>query len=115
MKRADHDLRDPAGRDCTALFRDALAAEGFVATVIEQVEIAPGERVPAWLVETGRARFGHIFWERFTAERARKLWGSVHKNAKGDWARMLGVRSRTPLYVHPDTREHVDPENPSGW
>ncbi len=66
-------------------------------------------------MEDGRARFGHVFWERFAPGRARKLWGSVHKNAKGDWDRMVGARSSVTLYANAAQRERVDPDNPSGW
>lgn len=115
MKRGDHALTDGAGRDCTAAFLQTLAADGFTATTVGELDVSQGERVPAWLVEPGHARFGYVFWERFTAERARKLWGSVHKNAKGDWDRMLGARSRIAIYANTQARERVDPDNPSSW
>lgn len=115
VKRADHALTDESGADRSAHFIDALRAEGYAATTVADREVALGERVPAWLVADGMARFGWIFWERFTAERARKLWGTVHKNAKGDWDRTLGARSRTTLYANPAARERVDPDNPSSW
>ncbi len=115
MKRADHALIDAQGQDRTVDFREALGAEAYAPTSVHDLPVEQGERVPAWLVENGRARFGHVFWERFTDRRARKLWGSVHKNAKGDWDRILGAGSRLTIYANPGACERVDPDNPSGW
>lgn len=115
VRRADHELVDEVGHPCVDAFHQALADEGFVVTTVGALDLPEGERVPAWLVEDARARFGHIFWERFSPTHARKLWGSVHKNAKGDWDRIIGVRSRQALHADATRRERVDPENPSGW
>jgi hypothetical protein len=77
------------------------------------VEIAHGERVPAFLVREGHADFGWVFWEKFTADRWRKLFGSVVRNAKGDWAIQLGTGSREPVHVDLTRRVPVDPDRPS--
>ena len=115
MKRGDHALVDAEGEDCTAEFLEALRVEGYTPTTVRGLDVQQGERVPAWRVEERRARFGHVFWERFTERRARKLWGTVHKNAKGDWDGILGAGSRVTIYANPSVRERVDPDHPSGW
>lgn len=115
VRRGDHTLVDERGVDHTARFREALAAEGYEPTTIRDCELRQGERLPAWLVQEGVARFGYVFWERFFDTRARKIFGTVHKDAKGDWDVIVGGRSLTPLYVNPRLRERVDPDNPSQW
>ena len=75
--------------------------------------MGPGERVPAFLVRDGRADFGWVFWEKSTPERSRKLFGSVVRNAKGDWEIQLGTGSREPVHVQPGGRMATDPDRPS--
>lgn len=115
VRRGDHSLIDEHGTDHTATFIAALATEGFQPTTIRDCRLEQGERDPAWIIEDGYARFGYVFWERFFDTRARKIFGTVHKDAKGDWDRIIGGRSRTTLYVNPALRERVDPDNPSHW
>jgi hypothetical protein len=112
VKRGRHDLRVD-GVDQTSLFLDALRLEGFEPARVRDVEVALGERVPAFLVREGRADFGWVFWEKFTPERSRKLFGSVVRNDKGDWEIQLGSGSREPVHVKPSARVRVDPDRPS--
>jgi hypothetical protein len=112
VKRGPHDLRVD-GEDRSGPFAEALRLEGFEAARVRDVAIAIGERVPAFLVREGRADFGWVFWEKFTAERSRKLFGSVVRNAKGDWEIQLGTGSREVIYVNLGARVAVDPDRPS--
>jgi hypothetical protein len=112
VKRGRHALHVDA-EDHSALFLEALRLEGFESLRVRQVEVARGERVPAFLVREGYADFGWVFWEKFTADRWRKLFGSVVRNAKGDWAIQLGTGSPEPVHVNLAGRVSVDPDRPS--
>jgi len=101
------------GEDRRALFLEALRLEGFEAAPVRDVEVAPGERVPAFVVREDRADFGWVFWEKFTDRRARKLFGSVVRNRKGDWDVQLGAGSREEVYARPAGRMKVDSDRPS--
>lgn len=112
VRRASHDLVYD-GEDATSQFLKVLAAEGYQETEINSIDIKPGERVPAFYIKDARAHFGWVFWEIFFPGRMRKIFGSVHKNQKGDWAIILGKGSREPLYTNLALKEHMDPERPS--
>jgi hypothetical protein len=112
VKRGLHELRVD-GADLSGLFLEAMQLEGFEALRVGELEIARGERAPAFLIREGRAHFGWIFWEKFTAERWRKLFGSVVRNAKGDWAIQLGTGSREVVHVNLAGRVPTDPDRPS--
>jgi hypothetical protein len=112
VKRGRHDLHVD-GEDLSGLFLEALRLEGFEPARVRDVDVSPGERVPAFLVRDGRADFGWVFWEKFTEERSRKLFGSVVRNPKGDWEVQLGTGSREPVHVQPAGRMTTDPNRPS--
>ncbi len=111
VRRASHELRVD-GRDVSAQFQEALRAEGYRETPVEDVDISPGERVPGFYLERGWAHFGWVFWEVFSPERRRKIFGSVSKNAKGDWAIVLARSAR--VYWSPGRKELMDVDRPSG-
>jgi hypothetical protein len=112
VKRGRHELRD-GDRDRSGVFLEALRLEGFEPRRVRDVEVSVGERVPAFLVREGRADFGWVFREKFTARRSRQLFGSVVRNAKGDWEIQLGAGSRETVYVQPGGRMATDPDRPS--
>jgi hypothetical protein len=112
VKRGRHELRD-GDQDRSDLFLEALRLEGFEPTRVRDVEVAVGERVPAFLVREGRADFGWVLREKFTARRSRQLFGSVVRNAKGDWEIQLGSGSSETVYVQPGGRMATDPDRPS--
>jgi len=112
VKRGRHALR-VSTRDRSELFLEALRLEGFKRALVRDVEVALGERVPAFLVREGRTDFGWVFWEKFTGERSRKLFGSVVRNAKGDWEIQLGTGSSEAVHVNLGARVAVDPDRPS--
>lgn len=114
VRRGRHSLQW-GGRDVTDLFLQALALEGFAASRVRDVELELGEKAPAFLVRNSVAEFGWVFWEKYTAERRRKLFGSVVHDAKGDWAVQLGAGSQQLVYVHAGARSAVDPDRPSSW
>jgi len=112
VRRGRHDLW-VEGQDRTAVFEQALALEGFDPARVRDVPIAMGERAPAFLLNEGSADFGWVFWEKFSEGRARKLFGSSVRNAKGDWEIQLGEGSRRRIHVCLAAKSVVDPERPS--
>ncbi len=112
VRRGSHALL-LEGRDTTPLFVEALIREGFQPVRVEEIQIAPGERVPAFFVDQRIAHFGWIFWELFSPGRKRKIFGSTCKSEKGDWAIILGRGSRQVVYANPSLREPMDVEHPS--
>ncbi len=110
VRRASHDLNHD-GADLSPLFRKMLESEGYVPTAVEDVPVEVGERVPAFSIEKGMAHFGWIFWEVFTPDRKRKVFGSEVRNDKGDWAIILARRAS--VYACPSRKEFMDVERPS--
>ena len=97
--------------DVTPLFIELLLEEKFELARIEEIAIEPGERVPAFYLEKGIAHFGWVFWEAFFPGRMRKIFGSVHRNEKGDWTIMLGRKQQ--VYANLILKEAMDLDHPS--
>jgi hypothetical protein len=97
--------------DATSLFIELLLEEKFELARIEEIAIEPGERVPAFYLEKGSAHFGWVFWEAFFPGRMRKIFGSVHRNEKGDWTIMLGRKQQ--VYANLILKEAMDLDHPS--
>lgn len=112
VRRTSHELKLD-GIDVSDQFRDELLFEGFRETSVEEVDILPGERVPAFYLANGCAHFGWIFWEVFSPDRRRKIFGSVSKNVKGDWAIMLARKA--VVYSCPGRKEPMDVDRPSSF
>ncbi len=112
VRRSSHELKLD-GVDVTNLFRDELRSAGYRETPVEDVDIRPGERVPAFYLHNGCAHFGWIFWEVFSPDRRRKIFGSVSKNAKGDWAIMLARKAA--VYTCLSRKEPMDVDHPSSF
>ena len=111
VKRARHELRFN-GKDLTSEFIEELAHQGFAAATVGCVNVAPGERVPAFLIENDVAWFGWVFWEQFTSWKIRKLWGSVVKNAKGDWDIQIPETRSTTIYANESLKLEMDIDHP---
>ncbi len=114
VKRALHDLHW-GRRDVSLEFIDVLREYGYTPTTVADVTVQPGERVPAFYLENSTAYFGWVFWEKFTQLRLRKLFGSVVRNAKGDWAIQISDKRNTVIYANPSLKSEMDIENPSGF
>jgi hypothetical protein len=97
--------------DATSLFIELLLEDKFELLRIEEITIEPGERVPAFYLEKGTAHFGWVFWEAFFPGRMRKIFGSVHRNEKGDWTIVLGRKQQ--VYANLLLKEEMDLQNPS--
>ena len=114
VKRSRHDLRWET-RDVTFEFIKALKAAGYEQTLVQEVAVKPGERVPAFVIEGQVAYFGWVFWEKFSQLKLRKLFGSVVRNAKGDWAVQIPEKRQSVIYANPSLKSEMDIENPSGF
>ena len=111
VKRARHNLHHE-GRDLTSIFIDELEKGGYRATTVGEINVEPGERVPAFYIDKNIAFFGWIFWEQFTSWKLRKLWGSVIKNAKGDWDIQIPTTRSTIVYANQLLKLEMDIDHP---
>jgi hypothetical protein len=82
---------------------------------VREVPVQPGQRVPAFYIDSGTAYFGWIFWEKFSQLRMRKLFGSVVRNEKGDWAIQIPEKRNTVVYANESLMSEMDIDNPSGF
>jgi hypothetical protein len=114
VKRAKHELTWE-GRDVTEHFIEMLAHHGYGPTTVAHVQIEPGERVPAFYVDGNVAYFGWVFWEKFSQFKLRKLFGSLVRNHKGDWAIQIPPTRETTIYANPHLKNEMDIDNPSGF
>jgi hypothetical protein len=80
VRRGRHELAD----DAFELFRARLEELGFLPTTVGATEIDIGVRLAAWYLKKPFVDFGTIFWEIFTPQARRKLFGSEVRNDKGD-------------------------------
>ena len=113
VKRSKHELRWER-HEVSTEFIQALREHGYHPTLVEKVEIAPGERVPAFYLDEGFAYFGWVFWEKFSQLRLRKLFGTVVRNAKGDWAVQISDKRKTVIYANMALKTEMDIDNVGG-
>jgi len=111
VKRAKHELVHE-GIDLSEMFVVELQQLGYRATTVGNVDVKPGERVPAFYIENGVAYFGWVFWEQFTSWKVRKLWGSVVKNKKGDWDIQIPDTRPTTIYANENLKLEMDIDHP---
>lgn len=114
VKRSKHDLRWDQ-RDVSVEFIQALSEHGYIPMIVTQINVAPGERVPAFFIDDGFAYFGWVFWEKFSQLRLRKLFGSVVRNAKGDWAVQIPDKRKTVIYANQSLKMEMDIDNVAGY
>ena len=112
VHRSRHELRLD-DTDVTYQFVLSLRRHGYEPTTVGEVDVQPGERVPAFLIQESTAHFGWIFWEKFTEWKLRKLWGSVVRNKKGDWAIQLPPNKPTTIYANTALKLEMDIDHPS--
>jgi len=107
VKRIVHELHY-AGRDYTALFIEQLIVCGYKPMSLKSRDPGIGVRVPGFYIQGARAYFGYLFWEVFSDTRKRKIWGSVERNKKGDWAIILPGNSLMEVFLNPSMGQEVD-------
>jgi hypothetical protein len=111
VTRSKHELMID-GKPVVERFLKSLEDGGFKKTIVGKVKVNVGERVPAFFIEDSVAYFGWVFWEKFTHDKARKLWGSVVRNVKGDWAIQISAAKAEPIYANEALKIEMDADNP---
>jgi hypothetical protein len=114
VKRSKHSLLWEK-RDCTKEFIEVLKDKGYSPALVRDVNVQPGERVPGFFIDDATAYFGWVFWEKFSQLRLRKLFGSIVRNAKGDWAIQIPEKRTIAIYANPSLLGDMDIDNPSGF
>ncbi len=112
VKRSKHDLMLD-GVSVISTFLQELEKHGYKPTKVAKLEVQPGQRVPAFYIEDSTAYFGWVFWEKFTSAKLRKLWGSVVRNEKGDWAIQISPMKSTIIFANEKLTAEMDIEHPS--
>lgn len=112
VKRVRHSLHYE-GIDWSGSFIETLEKLGYLPATVDDIAMRPGERVPAFLVADGVAFFGWIFWEQFTSWKIRKLWGSVMRNERGDWAIQIPPTRPTMVFANRSLLLEMDIDHPS--
>ncbi len=107
VKRIVHDLQLD-GHDHSHLFIEQLNACGYKLIPLKSIDPGIGYRIPGFYLMDGKAYFGYLFWEVFSPTRKRKIWGSVKRNKRGDWAVILPGNSTKMIYLNPSIRQEVD-------
>jgi len=107
VKRYVHELLWQ-GRDESDRFRSCLLRRGFEYLPLKEIEVEIGERLPGFWIDKTTAYFGYLFWEVFSENRKRKIWGSVIRDEKGDWKHIFPGKSSKLLYVNRSIRQKVD-------
>ncbi|MFA6456667.1 MAG: hypothetical protein WCW40_07595 [Bacteroidota bacterium] len=105
VKRAKHEL-NYEGRIVTETFIEALQQHHFLPVTVGETPIEPGQRIPAFYIEHHTAYFGWVFWEKFSQLRLRKLFGTVVRNAKGDW--LIQLPSNSTKLIYADTSQIIE-------
>jgi hypothetical protein len=54
-----------------------------------------------------------VFWEQFTSWKIRKLWGSVIRNARGDWTIQIPESGSAVIYANPKLTIEMDIDRPA--
>jgi len=114
VKRSKHELVF-GGIDVSNVFIEEMYRKNYVSTTVGDVVCEQGRRVPAFTIEESFAYFGWVFWEKFTELRLRKLFGSVVRNEKGDWAVQISPGSPKIVYVNTGQSLEMDIDHPFEW
>lgn len=92
----------------TELFIERLLIFKYRPSKIKEAPVQVGQRIPAFYINGKHAVFGYIFYELFSEQQKRKIFGSVARNEKGDWRYHLPVNSPVVVFINPDLREDID-------
>jgi len=92
----------------TDLFISRLRLYKYHPLAVADIRVEVGYRIPAFFIQGKFAIFGYVFWEVFSENKKRKLWGSVVKNKKGDWKFVLSGNSDSIVFANLSNRQEVD-------
>ncbi len=107
VKRTCHELVY-LGKDYTDIFIDRMKRQNFQKTILNQISINRGFRIPGFLIKNKTAIFGYVFWELFNTKYKRKLWGSVILNKKGDWEYTISAKSKHIIWANTNLIEEIN-------
>ena len=108
VARGRHELR-LRGKRVAGEFEERLLANGFSPMTVREIEIVPGERVPAFYLHDDVADFGYVRWEIFTPMSRRKLFQSEHRRPDNlEWAVQLNLSSPEKVWASPERKETHD-------
>ncbi len=108
VARGRHDLTF-RGRAVRAEFEERLAANGFTRETVATVDIAAGEKVPAFHLDGDAADFGWVRWEIFTPRSRRKLFASERRRPDNqEWAVQLNLSSPETIWACPALQQRHD-------
>lgn len=108
VARGRHELTF-RGRPVRAEFEERLLANDFAPTTVSKIEIAAGEKVPAFHLAADATDFGWVRWEIFTPRTRRKLFASERRRADNqEWAVQLNLSSPETIWACPARRERHD-------
>ena len=97
------------GRPVRAEFEERLAANGFERTTVADVDVAAGEKAPAFHLDGDAADFGWVRWEIFTPRSRRKLFASERRRPDNqEWAVQLNLSSPEPIWACPALKQRHD-------
>lgn len=114
VKRTRHDLIVD-GRNYSDQFIQILSDVGYVPATVADVPVKPGERIPAFYIKDSIAYFGWVFYEKFSNRKIRKLWGSVIRDRKGDWAIQISPKKDSIVYADINRKTEMDLDRPTDW
>jgi len=110
VARGRHELTF-RGRPVRAEFEERLAANAFRRTTVADVNIAAGEKVPAFHLDRDAADFGWVRWEIFTPRSRRKLFASERRRTDNqEWAVQLNLSSAEPIWASLALKQRHDVE-----
>ena len=98
------------GADITDLFIERLLEHGYLPRAVGEIQISFGYRIPAFAIRKGTAYFGWVFVEKFSETKSRKMFGSILKNKKGDWAIQISYNSNETVYANPGDKSEMELE-----
>lgn len=110
VARGRHEMR-LRDRPVRSEFEERLGANGFLPSTVADLEIAPGEKVPAFYLEEDAADFGYVRWEIFTPRSRRKLFASERRRPDNqEWAIQFSPSSTQRIWACPARTERHDVE-----
>jgi hypothetical protein len=90
-------------------FLERLERNGFRPMTVREASIEPGERIPAFHVESDAVDFGWIRWEIFTPRSRRKLFASERRRPDNqEWAVQINLASPEKVWACPERAERHD-------
>jgi hypothetical protein len=111
VKRSRHELRF-GGMDLSDIFVEELQQKGYTSATVNAIPVQKGYRISAFYIEDSVVYFGWVFWEKFSEEKWRKLFGSLTRNRKGDREIQLSSSGNELVYANLSLQIEMDIDRP---